>query len=89
MTKLKVAIIEYLEDQNEWVTSSDIASAVGFPEPSVRVSLTNLCRCGIIIRKDDSNNHPGVLYRRNDIKAGFGVSNNIALFDKYLREART
>ena len=87
MSKCKIAIIEVLAS-GKWMTSNQIAAAVGFKATAVRSSLANMARTGLALKKDDPNSDQLVLWKKSDIQSGFGVSTNIALFDRCLREAR-
>ena len=87
MSKMQIAIIEALAS-GEWMSSASIAEAAHFPAASVRVSLAGLCREGIVVKKDAPDRAHYALYRRNNVPAGFGVSQFMAAFDKCIQAVR-
>lgn len=87
MSKMQIAIIDQLST-GKWMTSSEIAELAGLPRPYTRVTLATMTRDGLIIKKDDPERLGKVLYKKTDLPCGFGISQSMAAFDKFLREVR-
>lgn len=87
MRKVKAAILNALSC-GDWMSSNDIASTSGIPKATVKASLNNLLRTGLAVKKDDPEHPQFLLWKRSGEQSGFGVSHNMAEFDKFLREVR-
>lgn len=87
MSKLQIAIFEAL-DSGKWLGSGEIAKLAHFPAPSVRVTLTSMLRDGLVIKKDDPDRPRCALYKKSDVPAGFGISQNLANFHRLVSTVR-
>ncbi|TDS98326.1 MarR family transcriptional regulator [Erwinia rhapontici] len=87
MSKCKNAILNAMAG-GEWMSSTQIAKICGFPKETVKASLNNMQRTGLAVKKDDPEHRPFVLWKKSEAQSGFGVSDNIAVFDKCLRGVR-
>ncbi|QGU87060.1 hypothetical protein [Erwinia sorbitola] len=88
MSKVRIAIINFLKDNNSWSSSGDIAKAISYKASSVRISLTSMYRNGLVIRREKPESQGGFLYRKSDVPSGFGVSGKISEFDRCIRGVR-
>ncbi len=88
MSKMSLAIIEALENVG-WICPVDLARAAGLPARSVSVSLSSLVRSGSVLRKENPDCPGSFLFKRGNVPAGFGISENMSMLDRLLKEVRT
>ena len=87
MSKCKTAILDIMSC-GHWMTSNQIAAAVGYPKPTVKASLNNMHRTGLALKKDPPDRTQLVLWKKSELQSGFGVSESIAAFDRCLQAVR-
>jgi len=83
MTKLQIAVLDAL-DSGEWMSSAEVAKLSSFNRESVRCSLSDLVREGVVIKKSDPNRTGCALYRSNSKNSRATISQ----FDQLIRGVR-